>query len=112
MIGVVLGIGMARTDYASVPPVLAMGIAVGTGLAVGVFEAKRLYGLWAGTVLGALIGAFSSYDLLVQPIEDMAIVVTATMGFFIFLGAVIGAFVEVVRYLHRVAHDATKPGRG
>jgi len=74
------------------------------GLFAAMFHSKRLWRLLCGLLSGLVIGMFSSFSLLGQPVEGLFFMVAATMTFFTALCLVAGGFFEFVFFLHHLTH--------
>jgi len=92
-------------DTAWVVPALAVSI----GLMAGIFHSRKLTALLGGTIAGLIIGLASSMELMSYDVEGKFVAVASTIAVSLMLGLLVGAFVELVMFLHRATHLPKEP---
>lgn len=81
-------------------PVLAALI----GIVAGLLAARRLNSMLTGLIIGLLGGLRSAWDVIGYHVYGSFAVAVAIITLFVFLGFMVGTFVEFVQLLHFVAH--------
>lgn len=79
-------------------------IAVIFGTIMGLLHHRRLWSVFWGSAVGLLLGASSAWSLIGHGVDDVFVIVLATLALFIGLGFFVGSFIEFVQFLHFIAH--------
>jgi hypothetical protein len=83
---------------------MVAALALAAGTLAGAAQARRWYLLLAGAVFSTLFGVYSSIDFLRPDVEGRFAAVAATVALHLVLGFLAGAFLEIVFFLHYLAH--------